>query len=66
MKRLESVAPNPLLEAFEGEGHGWAGRLLEVLKDFESRLQVLESELSGPPPKSSGRVDPVFKRPSKK
>lgn len=35
---------NPLLEAFRNEGHSWSGRLLDVLQDFETRLQTLGSD----------------------
>lgn len=54
------AVPNPLVEAFRNQGHGWAGPLLEVLEDFEIRLQMLESEPGGPASKSSGRVTPAF------
>lgn len=52
--------PNPLLETFRTEGHAWAGPLVEVLEDFEIRLQLLESEPGGLAGKTSGKVTPVF------
>lgn len=59
MPRMKAV-PNPLVEAFRNEGHAWAGPLVEVLEDFEIRLQMLESEPGGPASKTSGKVTPVF------
>jgi hypothetical protein len=44
------MMPNPLLQAFEDQGHGWALPLLAVLRDFETRLQTLGSD----PPESNG------------
>lgn len=35
---------NPLLEAFRNQGHGWSGPLVELLEDFERRLQLLGSD----------------------
>lgn len=54
------AVPNPILEAFRNEGHAWAGPLMEVLEDFEIRLQMLESEPGGPESKTTGKVTPVF------
>ena len=51
---VPNPAPNPLLEAFRDEGHVWATRLIDLLEDFEIRLQILES--GG----GRGRVTPVF------
>ena len=62
MKKAAPMIPNPLLEAFRNEGHGWSGGLVELLEDFEVRLQMLESD----PGTSAGRVTPVFKRPAAK
>lgn len=59
------AVPNPLVESFRDQGHAWAGPLLEVLEDFEIRLQMLESEPGGR--KSTGKVTPAFvKRPATK
>ena len=38
------MTSNALLEAFKAEGHGWSAGLVEVLEDFESRLQLLGSD----------------------
>lgn len=54
------AVPNPLVETFRNQGHGWSGPLVEVLEDFEIRLQMLESEPGGTAHKSSGKVTPVF------
>ena len=54
------AVPNPLVEKFRNEGHAWSGPLVEVLEDFEIRLQLLESEPGGPASKSTGKVTPVF------
>lgn len=35
---------NPLLEKFKSEGHVWAASLVELLEDFERRLQLLGSD----------------------
>lgn len=64
--KLKAI-PNPLVEAFRNERHVWAGRLTDVLEDFEIRLQLLESEPGGPGAKGSGKVTPAFKTgPAKK
>ena len=63
--KLKAI-PNPLVEAFRNEGHGWARRLIEVLEDFEVRLQMLESEAGGAAAKDSGKVTPAFKTPARK
>lgn len=35
---------NPLIEKFKSEGHVWSPSLVEVLEDFERRLQLLGSD----------------------
>jgi hypothetical protein len=53
--------PNPLIEQFRNEGHGWAAPLVEVLEDFEVRLQLLESDTGDRSAKGSGKVTPAFR-----